>query len=66
MKIENPVKAVLAVLGMVCITLLMALNRVNTEAGLPVISAIVGYSIGNGMAVKAGQESTSIIGKKNK
>lgn len=66
MKIENPVKAVLAVLSLVCVTLLMALGKVNTDAGLGILGTISGYAIGNGVNARTGKDASNIIGKKTK
>lgn len=49
MKISNPTKAFILLVALVCLTGLLALNRLSTEAGLPIISAIVFYAIGNGV-----------------
>lgn len=64
MTIQNPPKAFILLVALICITVLLAVGKVTTEAGLPIISAIVFYGIGNGVAAKTGQESTPVIGKK--
>lgn len=65
MTIQNPPKAFILLVALICITVLLAVGKVTTEAGLPIISAIVFYGIGNGVAAKTGQDSTPVIGKKN-
>ncbi len=65
MTLNNPPKAFILLVALICVTLLMALNRVSTEAGLPIISAIVFYGIGNGVAARTGKPSEPIIGPKN-
>lgn len=64
MTLNNPPKALILLVALCCITLLLALNRVTTEAGLPIISAIVFYGIGNGVAAKTGKSSEPIISPK--
>lgn len=64
MKIANPSKAFILLVALICVTLLLAVGKITTEAGLPIISAITFYGIGNGVAAKTGQDSTPIIGKK--
>ena len=64
MSLANPSKALLALVGMICITVLIAVDAITAESGLPVITAIVGYAIGNGIAAKQGQPVEPIIGKK--
>lgn len=65
MTIQNPPKAFILLVALICITVLLAVGKITTEAGLPIISAIVFYGIGNGVAAKTGQDSTPVIGKKN-
>lgn len=64
MTLNNPPKAFILLVALICLTLLMALNRVDTEAGLPIISAVVFYAIGNGVAAKSGKDSQPIISSK--
>ena len=66
MSLANPSKALIALVGMICLTVLIAVEAITSEAGLPVITAIVGYAIGNGIAAKTGQPVEPIIGKKAK
>ena len=66
MNIANPSKAFIALVGLVCLTVLIAVDAITSDAGLPVITAIVGYAIGNGIAAKQGQPVQPIIGRKDK
>jgi hypothetical protein len=43
----------------------MAIGKVNTDSGMPILTAIVFYGIGNGVAAKQGNPSQPIIGSKN-
>lgn len=65
MKLVNPSKALILLVALICITGLLAVGRITTEAGLPLISAIVFYGIGNGVGAKQGG-STPIVGPKDK
>ena len=65
MTLNNPPKAFILLVALICITLLLALGRITTEAGLPIISAIVFYGIGNGVAAKTGKASEPIISPKS-
>ena len=58
MSLANPSKALIALVGLICLT------AITPDAGLPVITAIIGYAIGNGIAAKQGQSVDPIIGKK--
>jgi hypothetical protein len=64
MNLENPSKALIALVGMVCITILLGLGRIPTEAGTGMIGTILGYAVGNGIAAKSGKPVTPIIGTK--
>ena len=66
MNIANPSKAFIALVSLICLTVLIAVDAINQDAGLPVITAIVGYAIGNGIAAKQGQPVQPIIGPKSK
>ena len=65
MNITNPPKALILMLALLCITVLLAVNKISQEAGLPMISAIVFYGIGNGVAAKGGTNSPKIFGPKS-
>jgi hypothetical protein len=62
--LANPGKAAIIIAGMAAVTLLMALGRITSEAGLPVLTAFVGYGIGNGVAARSGTPSSPIIAPK--
>ena len=66
MNIANPSKAFIALVSLVCLTVLIAVDAITSDAGLPVITAIVGYAIGNGIAARQGQPVQPIIGAKPK
>ena len=66
MNIANPSKAFIALVSLICLTVLIAVDAIDQDAGLPVITAIVGYAIGNGIAAKQGQPVQPIIGRKEK
>lgn len=64
MNIANPSKALIALVALVCLTVLLATNSIPSEAGIGMIGSIVGYGIGNGIAAKTGQPVEPIIGRK--
>jgi hypothetical protein len=66
MNLANPSKALIALVGLICLTVLIAVEAIAADSGLPVITAIVGYAIGNGIAAKQGQPVEPIIGRKPK
>ena len=66
MKIANPSKAFILLVALICVTVLMSIGKVSTEAGLPIITAVVFYGIGNGVAARQGISSSPIITPKDK
>jgi hypothetical protein len=52
MNIANPSKALIALVGLVCLTVLMAVNAIASETGVPILTTIIGYAVGNGIAAK--------------
>jgi hypothetical protein len=66
MSLANPSKALIALVGLICITILMVTDSISQDAGIGLVSAIIGYAIGNGIAAKQGQPVQPIIGKKAK
>tara|TARA_R110000868_G_scaffold106548_1_gene292129 strand:- start:1331 stop:1537 length:207 start_codon:yes stop_codon:yes gene_type:complete len=61
MQLANPSKALILLVALICITVLLAVEKITTEAGLPMISAIVFYGIGNGIGAATGQKSPKIF-----
>jgi hypothetical protein len=64
MNITNLPKAVLLGMALVSVTILLGINSIDESAGLPIISAIVFYGLGNGVAGRTGKESPKIFGPK--
>ena len=64
MTLANPSKALIALVALILISGLMAIEAIDSATGMPVITMVVGYSIGNGMAAKAGVKVDPIIGSK--
>ena len=61
MTIANPPKALILLVALLSLVLLMAIGKVDTEAGMPILTAIVFYGIGNGVGAKQGQQSPKIF-----
>jgi hypothetical protein len=64
-KIANPTKAFLLLVSLICITGLIISGRVLAEAGLPIITYIVGYGVGNGIGAKNGDNAPQIFSRKD-
>lgn len=65
MTIANPPKALIALVALICMTVLIAVRAIDANAGIPIITMIVGYAIGNGIASRSGQPVEPIIGRKH-
>ena len=66
MTLNNPPKALIALVGLICLTILMALNAIEEATGTGLIGSILGYAIGNGIAARGNQPVEPIIGRKEK
>lgn len=64
MTIVNPSKALIALVGLICITVLMITDSISQDAGIGLVSAIIGYAIGNGIQARHGKPVDPIIGPK--
>jgi hypothetical protein len=64
MTLANPSKALIALVALVLISGLMAIEAIDNQTGMPVFTMIVGYAVGNGIAAKRGDQVTPIIGTK--
>lgn len=62
---SNPPKLYGIIAGMACITVLIAIHAVTSEAGLPLLSGLVLYLVGNGVAARNNQPSGPALGKSN-
>lgn len=61
----NAWKAIIALTALVAVTVLMAIGSIGTGEGMPIITLIVGYVVGNGVAAKQGINAEPIIQKKH-
>lgn len=64
MTLANPSKALIALVGMICITVLLAVEKIPSEAGTGMLGAIIGYAIGNGIAARQKVPVEPIIGRR--
>jgi hypothetical protein len=64
MILQNPSKALIALVALICMTVLIAVGSIDSDQGLPIITMIVGYAVGNGIAAKKGDPVEPIIGRK--
>lgn len=60
----NPPKAFIALVGLICMTILIAVGSIDQDQGLPIITMIIGYAVGNGIAAFTNKEVQPIVKKK--
>jgi phosphotransferase system glucose/maltose/N-acetylglucosamine-specific IIC component len=61
----NPSKAAIALVGLICMTVLIAIGAIEQDQGLPIITMIIGYAVGNGIQALSNKQVEPIIKKKN-
>lgn len=64
MTINNIPKLVVALVLSLCMTILMLAGVTSSEAGVPFLTAIGGYILGNGIAAKKDEPVEPIVGRR--
>ncbi len=64
MRIQNPSKALIALVALICVTVLMALGKIDETGGMGIIGMITGYSVGNGVGAIKRQDTSGMFGPK--
>jgi hypothetical protein len=62
--LKNAQKLIVAVVGMICATVLRVTDKLSETGAVGIISAAMFYIIGNGVAARKGKESTPILAPK--
>ena len=62
----NPSKALIALVGLICMTVLIAVGAIEQDQGLPIITMVIGYAVGNGISALTNKKVDPIIKKKDK
>lgn len=65
MTLTNPPKALIALVALICITVLRALDKLDQASFNAIGGLIVGYAVGNGVAAWTGQRVDPIIGPRH-
>lgn len=66
MTVNNAPKFVILLVGLLCLTALMIADKIDMASGVPMLTMIIGYSIGNGVNSRTGEQPTNIFGRKDK
>lgn len=64
MTVTNPPKALIALVALICITVLRALDKLDQASFNAIGGLIVGYAVGNGVAARKGDPVDPILGRK--
>lgn len=62
LNLNNPPKFYIVILSLLCITVLMIVGTIDSDAGLGLLGLIVGYAVGNGIAARDGDPVEPMIG----
>jgi hypothetical protein len=62
MKVTNPPKAFIALVALICITVLRALDKLDQASFNAIGGLVVGYAVGNGIAARRGDPVEPIFG----
>jgi hypothetical protein len=57
-------KLVTAITALLCVTILMITERIDDAAGIPVITLVLGYMLGNGVAAATNTNVQPIFARK--
>jgi hypothetical protein len=66
MTVNNLPKFLILLMGLLCLTALMIFDKIDMASGVPMLTMIIGYSIGNGVNAKQGNDSSTVFGAKSK
>ena len=64
MTLTNQPKLLIILVAILCITILMSVGKIDQSAGTGMLGSIVGYSIGNSVRPKNGEQVPPIISRK--
>lgn len=60
----NTTKAIIAILGLISIVILMVSHTIEANAGIPIITALIFYAIGNGVGAVMKGDVQNLISTK--
>lgn len=66
MTVNNAPKFWLLIFSLACLTALMIAGRIDMASGVPILTMVVGYGIGNGVNAKNGEPPSNIFGTKKR
>lgn len=66
MTINNAPKFIILLVGLLCLTALMITDKIDMASGVPILTMVVGYAIGNGVNSRSGEPPSNVFGRKDK
>lgn len=66
MTINNAPKFVILLVGLLCLTALMIFDKIDMASGVPILTLVIGYGIGNGVNARTNEPPSNVFGKKQK
>ena len=66
MTVNNLPKFLILLMGLLCLTVLMVFDKIDMASGVPMLTMIIGYSIGNGVNARQGNDTSNVFGAKPK
>ena len=66
MTVNNAPKFIILLVGLLCLTALMVADKIDMASGVPILTMVIGYGIGNGVNSRSGEPPSNIFGKKSK
>ena len=66
MTVNNLPKGLILLVGLLCLTALMIADKIAMEAGVPMLTIIIGYCVGGGVNARQGNESSNVSGAKTR
>lgn len=64
MTVSNLPKFIILLVGLLCLTALMIANKIDMASGVPILTLVIGYGIGNGVNARNGNEASNVFGRK--
>ncbi len=64
MTINNSPKFIILLVGLLCLTMLMIFDKIDMVNGVPILTLIIGYGIGNGVNARSGEPPSNIFGRR--
>jgi hypothetical protein len=62
----NISKATIALVALICVTILLITDSISSDGGFGLLGTIVGYAVGNGIAARSGTTADPIIRPKRR